>query len=76
MFCLSLGSSIQACRASRRHVLAFEEDTAIFDSLIAPVMRSTRVTRPAATVPAVLSMDEDDEDVEPDRVVKTARFSK
>ncbi len=38
------GSSIQACRATRRHVLAFEEDKAIFDALIAPAMRMPVVT--------------------------------
>ena len=69
------GSTIQACRATRRHILAFEEDKLIFDALIAPVMRKTMVPpEPTQSTPSTFDVDE--EVVVPDRIVKTARFSK
>ncbi len=56
--------------------MAFEEDNEIFDALIAPVMRSNVVTPAAPTRPAPAVLDLDEEDVVPERVAKTARFSK
>jgi hypothetical protein len=71
-----VGSSIQACRATRRHILAFEEDKAIFDALIAPVMRTVVVLLAQPQCLAIPSIHLDDEEVPVQRIVKTSRFSK
>jgi len=71
-----LGSSIQACQATRRHILAFEEDKQIFDALIALVMRSIVLPKPAPAWPTGGPIDVDDDVVVPECVAKIARFSK
>ena len=70
------GSTIQACRATRRHVLAFEEDKEIFDAIIAPVMHATIATNNDPPNPMVIGSDSDDEDVPVQKIVKTSRFGK
>ena len=70
------GSSIQACRATHRHILAFEEDKDIFDALIAPAMRTAKVVRHPPPPPALDLVDLDEEDVPAQPIVKTSRFSK
>ncbi len=44
-------------------MLAFEEDKAIFDALIAPAMRTPVVTEAEPQYPIVSSIDLDDEDI-------------
>ena len=75
-FCMVLGSSIHACRATRRHILAFEEDRAIFDALIAPSLRTISVVQPPLPEAAENMLTLEDEDVPVQRIVKTNRFSK
>jgi hypothetical protein len=69
------GSCIQACRASGRHILAFEEDVDIFNALIAPQMLKTvvNVSEPPPLAPD--SFDLEEEDVEPEIIVASNRFS-
>jgi len=70
------GSSIQACRATRRHILAVEEDKEIFDGLIAPAMQSIVVPKPAPMQLTVGPIDLDDEKVVFERIAKTSKLSK
>ncbi len=71
------GSSIQACRATRRHILAFEEDKDIFDALIAPVLRTSVVEFPKTAPAAALDVEDVNEaPVVVEHVVKTSQFSK
>ena len=58
-----VGSTIQACCAMRRHVLAFEEDKEIFDAVIAPVIHVTVATNKDPPNPVVMESDSDEEDV-------------
>jgi len=58
------------------HILAFEEDKVIFDGLIVLVMCSFVVLKPAAAQPTSGPIDLDDEEVVPERVAETAKFSK
>ena len=71
-----LGSTIQACRATRRHVVAFEEDKEIFDVVIALVMHATIATNKDPPQPMVIESDPDEEDVTVQKIVKTSQFSK
>ena len=70
------GSTIQACRATQRHVLAFEEDKEIFDAIIAPVMHATVASKKVEANPVMIESDSDEEDVPIQKIVKTSRFSK
>lgn len=70
------GTSIITCRATRRHVLAFEEDRAIFDALIRPVIRTNAVPPAAVIGLVVAAVDLDEEDVQAQPIVKTSFFSK
>ena len=70
------GSTIQACRATRRHVMAFEEDREIFDAVITPVMHASVATNKDAPNPMMIESDSDEEDVPIQKIVKTSRFSK
>ena len=66
------GSTIQACCATRRHVLAFEEDKEIFDAVIAPVMHPTIATNKDAPNAVMIESDSDEEDVPVQKIVKTS----
>ena len=70
------GSTIQACRATRRHVLAFEEDKEIFDAVIALLMHATVATNKDPPQPVVIDSDPDEEDVPIQKIVKTSQFNK
>jgi len=69
------GATIHACQATQHHILAFEEDKAIFDALFVPMMRKAVVSQPPQVLaaPAAGNMDEDDVVIE--RIKKTSRFS-
>ena len=71
-----LGSTIQACCAMRRHVLAFEEDKEIFDAVIALVMHATVATNKDLPNPVVIESDPDEKDVPVQKIVKTSQFCK
>ena len=70
------GSTIQTCHATRRHLLAFEEDKEIFDAVIAPVMHAIVATNKDEPNPMVIESDSDEEDVPVQKIVKTSQFSK
>lgn len=72
---MSAGACIQACRASHRHILAFEEDKAIFDAVIGPVLRQAPVEN-SHLPPTVEGIDVEDDAVPVQVIVKTSRFSK
>lgn len=73
---LLTGSCIQACRATCRHILAFEEDKAIFDALIAPILRPAAVNHPQPDTSVEALGGEEEEDIVIQKVQKTNRFSK
>jgi len=71
-----LRASIHTCRILSRHIVALEEDKAIFDAILAPMIRvEPNVPSSAATV-IIHSDDEDAVEVEVALVVKKSRFSK
>lgn len=70
------GSSIQACRATRSHILAFEEDNDLFAAVLAPQMRKTVATREETTPISPEASEMEEDEVEPERIVMTDRFSK
>jgi hypothetical protein len=76
MFIFFIGASIHACRATNRHILAFEEDKAIFDALIAPIMRKNVTCTSQPQHSAVVTIDDDDDDIILPVIKKTSRFSK
>ncbi len=76
MVILLLGASIHACRIVSRHIVALEEDKAIFEAVLAPMIRSLPdVPIPLATV-ILQSDDEDAVEVEVPHIIKKSRFSK
>jgi len=56
--------------------LAFEADKAIFDALIAPMMRKAVVSQPPLVVATATPGDMEEDDIVVECVVKTTRFSK
>jgi len=70
-------SCIQACRATRHHILAFKEDKEIFDGVIAPTMRASVVPKPTpAQQTGGAIEDDDDDDMVVEDVQLTSKFSK
>jgi len=54
------------------HVLAFKEDKAILDAIIAPVMHTAMVTRPTPPMATAATLDMNDDVVVAERIVKIA----
>jgi hypothetical protein len=71
-----LGASIHACRILSRHVVALEEDKAIFDAILAPMIRTVPDVPPSAASIIADSDDEDAVEVVVPHIVKKSRFSK
>ena len=69
-----LGASIRACKRNGRHIMAFEEDYAIFDAIIAPLC-IVNTTLACAHVGWIASLHDDD-DGPIRKVVKCSRISK
>jgi len=70
------GASIHAWRILRRHIVALEEDKAIFDAILAPMICVVPST-PSSTATVILHSDDEDAlEVEVAPVVKKSRFSK
>ena len=70
------GASIHACRNVNRHIAALEEDKAIFEAVLAPLIRAP-VTRRPRQPRVVMGLDDmDDEDIVVEPIVKKSRFSK
>lgn len=70
------GASIHACRNVDRHIAALEEDKAIFDAVLAPLIRPTVTRRPRQPRVVIGLDDMDDEDIVAEPIVKKSRFSK
>lgn len=66
--------SIHACKCSGRHIMAFEEDYAIFVAIVASCIVSTALA--FAHVGRNASLDDDDDDGPIRKVVKRSRISK
>jgi len=64
------GASTHACRILNKHIIALEEDKAIFDSILAPKIRVVLVGLAPTTIVIELSDDLDGEDVEIPHIVK------
>ena len=71
-----LGASIHACRIMNRHVIALEEDKAIFDAILAPMIRKVPDVPTSSVVAVMDSDDEDAVEIEVPHIVKKSRFSK
>ena len=73
---LYAGSSIYACHATGRHIVALEAEKSIYDALLAPLTRraSNTVTQPEHTPTPPIDLDE--EEVLVCHVVRTSKFSK
>lgn len=70
------GASIHACRNVDRHIAALEEDKAIFEAVIAPLIRAL-VTRRCLQPRVVMGLDDiDEEDIVVELIVKKSQFSK
>jgi len=72
----STGATIHACRLLDRYVIALEEDKAIFDALLAPLIRTVETISITLAVVPTASKDADAKDVVIPRIVKKNRFSK
>ena len=70
------GASIHACRNVDRHIAALEEDKAIFDAVLAPLIRPAVTRRPRQPRVVIGLDDMDDEDIVAEPIVKKSRFSK
>ena len=70
------GPSIHACRNVNRHIIALEEDKAIFMALLAPLVRPPKARPSSQPTITTTIHDIDDEDVVVQRIVKKSRFSK
>lgn len=70
------GSSIYACRNVSRHIVALEEDKAIFTALLAPLVRTLVACTSIHHATATIVDDLDGGDVVVERIVKKSRFSK
>ena len=70
------GASIHASLNVNRYIAALEEDKAIFEAVIAPLIRPPMTRRPRQPRVVVGLDDMDDEDIVVERIVKKSRFSK
>ena len=69
------GASIHACRNVNRHIAALEPDNAIFEALLAPLIRTA--SAPLLQQESVTGLDDmDGEEVVIEKIVKKSRFSK
>ena len=75
MFSYFAGVSIHACRNVNRHIAALEADKAIFEALIAPLIRSPSAIEEKSR-DVVMSEDPDSEVIVVQKIVKKSRFSK
>jgi len=62
------GASIHACRNVNRHIVALEEDKAIFDVLIAPLARAKATLPSPQPSGSKRSQDPDNMEVVPSQV--------
>jgi len=69
-----LGASVRACKAIGRHIIAVESDSAIFRSLLEPLVEPIEVP-PDATQKRASSCSVLDDDM-PSSIVKRPRFCK
>ncbi len=58
-----------------RHIAALEADKAIFEALVAPLIRSTPAIE-VKSIDAVMSEDPESEIIVVQKIVKKSRFSK
>ena len=70
------GASIWACRNVNRHIVALEEDKAIFNALLKPLICAPLMAPSMQPASAMALDDLDGEDVAVARIVKKSRFSK
>jgi hypothetical protein len=70
------GASIRACRSVGRHLVALEEDSDLFSTLLAPMVRSPAVSSPPNIEPIERSQDPDGAVIVPSSRVKKRRASK
>jgi len=59
-----------------RHIAALEPDTEVFQALLAPLVRTTRVLPDNSQEHVTNLADIDGEDIEVEKIVKKSRFSK
>ena len=57
------GASIHACRNSGRHLVAYEEDSALFDAILSPLSDPLPTTSVGGFMPHNASIDSDEEHV-------------
>ncbi len=69
------GASIHACRNVNRHIVALEEDKAIFDALIAPLVRAKATSSAPRPSTRKCSQDPDTMEIVPTQI-KRRRQSK
>jgi len=71
-----LGASIHTCRILSRHIVALEEDKAIFDAILTPMIRAVP-SAPSSIATVIIYFDDEDAlEVEVAPIVKKSRFSK
>jgi hypothetical protein len=57
------GASIHACKNSGRHLVAYEEDSALFDAILSPLSDSPPIGSVGGFMPYNASIDSDEEPV-------------
>ena len=57
------GASIHACRNSGRHLVAYEEDSALFDAILSPLSDPLPTASVGGFMPHSASIDSDEEHV-------------
>jgi hypothetical protein len=75
LFSYFAGVFIHACRNVNRHIAALEADKAIFEALIAPLIRYASAIE-VKSRDVVMSEDPDSEIIVVQKIVKKSRFSK
>jgi len=70
------GASIHACTILNKHIIALEEDKAIFDSVLAPMIQVVPIDLAPTTTIMELLDDPDEEEVEIPHTVKKSHLSK
>jgi len=72
---LNVGASIHACRASSRHIVALEEDEAIFKAILVPMVRPLS-SNAVVAVPVDEDLTDSDEELcIVESIPKKSRFS-
>lgn len=67
------GASIHACRNSGRHLVAYEEDSALFDVILSPLSDPLPTASVGGFMPHSASIDSDEEPVK--KVARKNRLS-